>query len=120
MGFVDRMDQNVAKYRIGIRMKKWWWAPFAWMIDVALQNAWVLHRINKDQEDVSLSLLAFRRDVVNSIFLKYSNEKRASSSRVRIRSVPSVIRYDDTKHYQVPSEKQGRCKVCKKTLAAVV
>ena len=23
MGFVNRMDQNVAKYRIGFRMKKW-------------------------------------------------------------------------------------------------
>ena len=27
MGFVNRMDQNVAKYRIDIRMKKWWWSP---------------------------------------------------------------------------------------------
>ena len=28
MGFVKRMAQNVAKHRIGIRMKKWWWYPF--------------------------------------------------------------------------------------------
>ena len=28
MGFVNRMDQNVVKYRIVIRMKKWWWFPF--------------------------------------------------------------------------------------------
>ena len=27
-GFFNRMDQNVAKYRTGIRMKKWWWSPF--------------------------------------------------------------------------------------------
>ena len=29
MGFVDRMDQNLAKYITGMRMKKWWWGPFA-------------------------------------------------------------------------------------------
>ena len=28
-------------------MKNRWWAPFAWMVDVALQNAWILHRVNK-------------------------------------------------------------------------
>ena len=27
--FFDRMDQNVFKYKTGIRMKKWWWSPFA-------------------------------------------------------------------------------------------
>ena len=27
--FFDRMDQNVFKYKTGIRMKKWWWFPFA-------------------------------------------------------------------------------------------
>ena len=46
MGFVNRMDQNVAKYRIGIEMRKWWWFPFAWVVGVALQGAWVLHCIN--------------------------------------------------------------------------
>ena len=29
MGGVDRMDQNIDKYRIGIRSKKWWRAIFA-------------------------------------------------------------------------------------------
>ena len=39
VGFVNRMDQNVSKYRIGIRMKKRrWWSPFVWMVDVVLQG----------------------------------------------------------------------------------
>ena len=62
----------------------------------------------------SLPLLAFRRDVVNAIFLKYSKESRPSSSHLGIRNVPSDYCYDNAKHYQVPFEKQGRCKVCKK------
>ena len=25
MGGVDRMDQNIDNYRMGVRLKKWWW-----------------------------------------------------------------------------------------------
>ena len=44
------------------------------MVDVILQGLWVLYRIDKDKEVESLPLLAFRRDVVNVIFLKYSKK----------------------------------------------
>ena len=113
MGYVDRMDQNVAKYRIGIRMKKWWWAPFAWMLDVALQNSWILYRINKSCDSAQLSLLDFRREVVSSILLKYKTSRKRSYSSAAICNVPSEVRFDDVKHYQAPAQKQGRCKVCK-------
>ena len=97
MGFVNRMDQNVAKYRIS-----------SWMVD-----AWVLYCIKIDEGDESLSLLDFWRGVVNKIFLKYSKEDRSSSSHAGIWNVLADIYYDGAKHYQVPSEKQGRCKVSK-------
>ena len=53
----DRMD--VSKYKIVIRMKKWSWFPFAYIVDVFLQNALVLYHINKDEGDESLPLLAW-------------------------------------------------------------
>ena len=74
------------------------------MVDVVLQGAWVLYRINKDECDESLPLLAFRRHVVNAVFLKYPKEGRLSSSHLGIRNIPSDVCYDDTKHYQVQSE----------------
>ena len=40
----DRQDQNVNKYRISIRTKKWWWPLFSWRIDVTIQNGWLLFR----------------------------------------------------------------------------
>ena len=60
--FFEKMDQSVSKYKIGIRMKKWWWSPFAYMfdvsmLDVVLQNAWVLYHIDKDEFNESLPLL---------------------------------------------------------------
>ena len=41
------------------------------MVDFALRGVRVLNRITKDKGDGSLPLLAFQRDVVNTIFQKY-------------------------------------------------
>ena len=68
------------------------------MVDVILQGLLVLYRIDKDKDVESLPLPAFRRDVVNVIFLKYSKEGRLSSSHVGIRNIPLDVCYDDTKH----------------------
>ena len=88
---------------IGIRMKKWKWFRFVWMVHVVLQGAWVLHGINKDEGDESLSLAAFRRKVVNPIFLKYSKKDILSLNHVGIRNTPSHACYYDTKLYQMQS-----------------
>jgi len=39
LGGTDLMDENVNRYRIGLRGKKWWWCLFTWLIDVSIQNA---------------------------------------------------------------------------------
>ena len=103
MGFVNRMDHSVANCRIGNWMKKLWWSPFVWMVDVVLQGAWVLYRINKGEGDESLpASSSFLKTY--AVFLKYSKEGRLSSSHVGIRNIPSDVCYDVTKHYQVQSE----------------
>ena len=70
------------------------------MVDVVLQGLWALHPINNDEGDESLPLLALLKDVVNTIFLKYSKEGRLYSSDVEIRNVPSDVCNDDAKYYQ--------------------
>ena len=76
------------------------------MVDVVLQGAWVLHRINKDEGDEPLLLPAFRRHAVNVISLKYSKEGILCWSHLGIRNIRSDVCYDDTKHYQVQSERK--------------
>ena len=49
MGGVDRCDQNVSAYWIAMRGKKWWWALFAWVPDMVVQNAWLLYRTYKSK-----------------------------------------------------------------------
>ena len=67
------------------------------MVDVVLQGAWILYRINRDEGDDFLPLLGFRR---LATFLKYSKKGRLSSTHVGIRNIPSEdVFYDDTKHY---------------------
>ena len=78
MAFVNRMNQNVATYMIGIGLKKWWWAPFAWRVDVVGQNVWILYCINKDEDDESLSFLVFERGVVSAMRCCKSKDNRSS------------------------------------------
>ena len=86
------------------------------MVDVVLKGLWVLYRINKDEGEESLSLLAFRRDVFNAFFLKYSKEGRLSLSHLGIRNIPSDICYDGKKHYQVQSENKAGLRCVKRTI----
>ena len=44
------------------------------MVDAVLRGVWVLHCINHDEGDESLTLLAFRKDFVNAIFMKYTKK----------------------------------------------
>lgn len=57
MGSVDMLDNFVTKYCITVKGKKWWWPFFIYFLDVALCNAWNLHRLVHGKE---LDLLEFR------------------------------------------------------------
>ncbi|KAG5878747.1 hypothetical protein JTB14_023343 [Gonioctena quinquepunctata] len=59
MGGTDLMDENLSRYRIGIRSKKWWWPIFTWFVDVTVTNAWQIHR----KSGGKLMQLEFRREI---------------------------------------------------------
>lgn len=56
----DRMDQNVANYRISIRSKKWYWPIFTWLIETCTHNAWQPRRSSGSGQPQ----LDFRRESV--------------------------------------------------------
>lgn len=60
MGGTDRMNQNIGYYRIGMRKRKWWWSIFTWLIDVSIQNAWLLQRKAGMK---SMTQFQFRRNI---------------------------------------------------------
>ena len=65
MGGVDLLDNFVAKYRVAIKGKKWWWPLFVNYVDVSLCNAWLLYR--RVHQDKTMDLLEFRRRVSISL-----------------------------------------------------
>ena len=103
MGFVNRVDQSVANYRIGVQMKKWRWSPFVWMLILFFRLREYYIVLTKEGDE-SLPFLVFWRHLFNAVFLKYSKESRLSLCYVRIRNIPSDVSYDVTKHYQVQSK----------------
>lgn len=60
---VAKMDQIISKYRVGLRSKKWCSVLVSYMIVVAMNNAWQLHRICNPGSP--LDLLGFRRCVAH-------------------------------------------------------
>ena len=120
MGGVDRLDQNVGAYRITIRMKKWWWPLLRYLVDVSIQNSWLLYRKSGSHRHRPLTQLQFRRDLVQSLFRKYGTE-RAVENIARAprlcRAVPDDVRRDGLHHYQGVLESTRRCALCKKNTA---
>ncbi len=110
MGGVDRADQNVATYRVGIRTKKWWWPLFAWVPDVAMQNAWLLYKQNKLPSDPAYDLLGFRREVVSVYLTKYGQ----NSVLRRNLTFAADLRYDMVGHFSISNPTTRRCAVCGK------
>lgn len=109
MGGVDRMDQNIAKYRIAIRRKKWYACIVTYCIDVAINNAWQLHRVceRKDAMDV----LAFRRSTARFYLERFANPP-CQGKRGRPQSRGDEARFDMHAHWVVPQSKQTRCAHC--------
>lgn len=107
MGGVDRLDQNVAEYRINLRNRKWYWAILTWLLDVSIQNAWLLGR----KAGKKISQLDFRREVVQVYLKRYGVAPKgagrpASAGTSRI---PVDVRYDETNHLVQKIVKKRRC-----------
>lgn len=115
MGGVDRMDENISLYRIGIHGKKWWSCIFTWMIDVSIQNGWQLHRVAHPE----MPQLDFRREIALYYCGHYGVPPKSTGNRKRkIESDDySSLRYDNLSHWPRRS-KRRRCalETCKSSM----
>ena len=108
MGGVDRMDQNVEMYRVGIRSKKWWWPVFAYCLDLVVQQSWHLYRATDTGKESPLDLLAVRRSIVKVLLAQ--GRRRVPIGRPRGRPlsaskrVPHTVRFDRKDHFATPSK----------------
>lgn len=107
MGGVDRMDENVSLYRIGIHGKKWWSSIFTWMIDVSIQNAWQLHRVAHPE----MPQLDFRRELALYYCGHYGVPPKSTGNRKRkiAQRDASNLRFDNLSHWPKHIAKRRRC-----------
>ncbi|KAJ3661550.1 hypothetical protein Zmor_005941 [Zophobas morio] len=73
MGGVDLMDENIGRYRVGMRGKKWWWCIFTWLLDVCIQNAWQIHK----KCGGTMTQLEFRREIVTIYLQRYGSPPKS-------------------------------------------
>ena len=101
MGGVDRVDQNIGTYMINIRNKKWWWPLFRFRVDLAVNIAFQLYRLQPlNQGQKRLDLLGFRREIVQVYHARFRSERTLpvilpkNTQRVNL-----DIRYDGIDHW---------------------
>ena len=119
MGEVDRMGQNISDYMINVRNKKWWWPLFRFCIDLAVNNAHQLYRLQLLQPGQrALNLLGFRREIVQVYCSRYGNVKKilpeiCPAPQNHQKVIPDIC-YGNENHWIIKG-KQRRCANCSKT-----
>ena len=117
MGGVDRMDQNVGKYRISIRSKKWWWPIFAYCIDLTIQQTWHLYRSTAAGKARPLDLLGIRREIASVLLAggrgRATMGRPLGKAKAISKRVLDEVRLDGKDHYP-RSSKMVRCALCHK------
>ncbi|KAK9752886.1 Transposase IS4 [Popillia japonica] len=74
MGGTDLMDENISRYRISFRRKKWRWPLFTWLLDTSVVNAWSVRRKCKSKPPISQ--LQYRRHIVLDYLQKYKTASK--------------------------------------------
>jgi len=114
MGVVDRLDQNIAQYRIGIRSRKWYWPIIAYLLQTAMHNAWILYRDSEAAATLPLSHLQFIREVCKVYYAKFRTNSSLSvrNPKALDRRCPSDVRFDGVGHYIERNSTEIRCALC--------
>lgn len=111
MGGVDRCDQNVSLYRTSVRGKKWYFPLIMQALDLAIHNAWQLHKTSTDKQN-QLDHLSFRRQIALSILQSNLKDKGRNSTGKPNANENIGIRYDKVGHFVIPQDSQTRCRHC--------
>ena len=113
MGGVDLHDQQIARYHISIRSKKWWWPIFAWSLNSALVNS---HIFYQDVIGGTIDLLTFSRIVAQSLMQSFGMKPLSHGRRsLMAAAVEDQAKYDNVSHWPINTmQRFRRCRHCDK------
>ena len=93
MGFVDLVDQMVARYRVRIRKRKWWWCIYSWSLSVNMVNAWRLMCYVKKERTPFLNFL--RNTVMETLKIHGTDRLRPGPALVLRGNSSESVRRDN-------------------------
>uniref|UniRef100_A0A2S2Q690 PiggyBac transposable element-derived protein 2 n=1 Tax=Sipha flava TaxID=143950 RepID=A0A2S2Q690_9HEMI len=131
MGGVHLADMFIALYRTNMKTHKWYMALFSQMIDISVNNAWLLYRRDSKSEKNTMRLKEFRKDIAIAFACKNKPRiGRPSSSIAKQKMVkkiqtpvtqrpPQEVIQDKIVHCPAFTTK-GRCRYCKSGQTSVI
>ena len=106
MGGTDYQDQHVNNYCSGIRGKKRWFPLFTWLVDVSIQNTWLLG-LEANCKDCD-NLLTFRRSIAIFYLKHYGSEPKRPGRRSSNAPAETELRFDRMDHFVMRNEGNAR------------
>ncbi|CAK1603653.1 unnamed protein product [Parnassius mnemosyne] len=119
MGGVDKADMLISLYRIALKSKKWYMNIFSHLIDISLNNAWLVYkREMQEMGDNSIPLKRFRIQIADALIksdtrikIVIDSEIPAEITKPIVPRPPPEMRLDGINH--LPDiDTQGRCRLC--------
>ncbi|XP_022823361.1 piggyBac transposable element-derived protein 3-like [Spodoptera litura] len=95
MGGVDLADMLISLYRTPFKTRRWYIGIFAQLLDICINNAWLLHR--KDSKSKSMPLKDFRFELYEGLtkYQRSENGIKGTKKRVPQASPAETSRYDN-------------------------
>lgn len=131
MGGVDLADMLVALYRTEMKSHRWYLPIFSQMLDMCVNNSWILYRRHIGVNNIKrLSLKKFRHQIIQGLLHSgrqqpFKNYDSVPPAPKKIIKTPCTVRptadvkYDGYNHFPTFGTK-GRCKLCIKGQTTVM
>ncbi|KAF9422075.1 hypothetical protein HW555_002096, partial [Spodoptera exigua] len=119
MGGVDLADMLISLYKTPFKSRRWYLAIFSQMLDICVNNAWLLYRRkHSSNAKGKIPLKAFRYEIYETLLkanrcAKRSKTETAKVSKPHVARPSSPVKYDNIGHFPSTME-EGRCRYCQK------
>lgn len=115
MGGVDLADMLISLYKTPFKSRRWYIGIFVQILDICINNAWLLYRRDQAQSSKQyIPLKDFRYEIYEGL-KKFGRADKNDKARKGVPSANPVesLRYDAIGHFMIMTT-QGRCKLCQK------
>jgi hypothetical protein len=72
----EKKNKNII-YFLCFRVKKWYWAPYAWFLNICMVQAWRLYRAHQKEENRLVQEAEERRDAIREARMLADGHSRA-------------------------------------------